>query len=185
MRQLEIQRGSQQGLWFVRRACWSSAFRLFQAANMLKHELQRFTLAKEMTLGIAAAGPEKFSSGNSRSNRKRFLVHSTQYRFRRSFTGAGSAQRSDYLGELRFNGVAPPGVIQQFQDSASDILWRRLVLNKLGIHCLAREQVRHGEVFDADGHPARKVGGPGSFVEDHRRDAKVSALQSDGAGFRD
>src|SRR2546428_11614397 len=49
MRQLEIQRGSQQGLWFVRRACWSSAFRLFRAANMLKHELQRFTFAKEKT----------------------------------------------------------------------------------------------------------------------------------------
>src|SRR3989442_14205213 len=152
MRQLEIQRGSQQGLWFVRRACWSSAFRLFQAANMLKHELQRFTFAKEKTVAIAAAEPEKFSSVNSRSNRKRFLVQSTQDRFRRSFTGAGFAQRSDYLGELRFNGVALPDVIQQLQDSASDDLGRRLVLNKLGIHCLARQQVRHGEGFDADGH---------------------------------
>src|SRR2546422_334528 len=36
--------------WSVRPTCWSSAFRLFRAANMLKHELQQFTVAKEKTL---------------------------------------------------------------------------------------------------------------------------------------
>ena len=40
---------------FVGQTCWSSAFRLFQAANMLKHELQHLTFAKQKTLGEGAA----------------------------------------------------------------------------------------------------------------------------------
>src|SRR5205823_13854029 len=39
-----------QGFLVCPATCWSSAFRLFRAANMLKHELQRFTFAKEKTL---------------------------------------------------------------------------------------------------------------------------------------
>ena len=34
---------------FVRQTCWSSAFRLFRAANMLKHELQQLTFVKQKT----------------------------------------------------------------------------------------------------------------------------------------
>src|SRR6266545_3929601 len=36
--------------WFDAPIGWSSAFRLFRAADMLKHELQRLAFAKEKTL---------------------------------------------------------------------------------------------------------------------------------------
>src|SRR5438445_8667992 len=38
-----------KAFWFVRRTGWSSACRLFRAANMLRHELQRFMFATERT----------------------------------------------------------------------------------------------------------------------------------------
>src|SRR5439155_1019450 len=76
-------------------------------------------------------------------------------------------------------------IVQQIQRGASDAIRCCGVLDKLRINRLVREQVRHREVFDTDGHPAGEVRGPGSFVEDHCWDAEVSAFQSDGAGFRD
>ena len=54
-------------LRFVRRTCWSSALRLFRAANMLKHELQRFTFEKERTLSQRSA-----TNTNTTTNRLSF-----------------------------------------------------------------------------------------------------------------
>ena len=42
--------------WFSGQTCWSSAFRLFQAENMLKHELQPLAFAEEKTMpGVAVS----------------------------------------------------------------------------------------------------------------------------------
>ena len=47
--------GGNRVFWFVGRTGWSSAFRLFPFANLLKHELQPFTSAKEKTLAAATS----------------------------------------------------------------------------------------------------------------------------------
>ena len=49
---------------FVGETCWSSAFRLFRAENMPKHELQQLTLTKQKTLHphCPAASRQRYSS---------------------------------------------------------------------------------------------------------------------------
>ncbi|PYL00442.1 MAG: hypothetical protein DME19_05000 [Verrucomicrobia bacterium] len=63
--------GPNKVFWFVRRTRWSSAFKLLRAANMLKHELQRFTFTKKT---LRAERPHLFWALNqplSRVFRKR------------------------------------------------------------------------------------------------------------------
>jgi len=44
--------------WFRGQTRWSSAFRLFRAENMLKHELQPLAFTKEMNLPDTMASPK-------------------------------------------------------------------------------------------------------------------------------